>query len=105
MVHGRRDRLIISGGENIQPEPIESLLLEFPGIRRTVVVAKSHPEFGERPVAFLAGDFEESEIRQFLAARLERFVIPEKFHSWPSEIPEDLAKPDFAFFKRLAADI
>jgi len=105
VIQGRRDRLIISGGENIQPEPIESLLLEIPGIRRVVVVGKSHPEFGERPVAFLAGDFEESKIRQFLAARLERFAIPEKFHPWPSEIPEDLAKPDFAFFKQLAADI
>jgi O-succinylbenzoic acid--CoA ligase len=105
VIQGRRDRLIISGGENIQPEPVESLLLEFPGIRRAVVVGKPHPEFGERPVAFLAGDFEESEIRQFLAVRLERFAIPETFHPWPGEIPEDLPKPDFAFFKQLAADI
>lgn len=105
VIHGRRDRLIISGGENIQPEPIESMLLEWPGIRRAVVVGKPHPEFGERPVAFLAGDFEDSEVRQFLSARLERFAIPEKLHPWPNEIPEDLPKPDFAFFKRLAADI
>lgn len=105
VIHGRRDRLIISGGENIQPEPIESLLLEMPGIRRAVVVGKYHPEFGERPVAFLAGAFEESVIRQFLAARFERFAIPDKFHPWPTEIPEGLPKPDFAFFKQLAADI
>jgi O-succinylbenzoic acid--CoA ligase len=105
VIQGRRDRLIISGGENIQPETIEAALLEIPGIRRAVVVGKSHPEFGERPVAFLAGDFQESAIRQFLATRFERFAIPEKFHRWPSEVPEDLAKPDFAFFKRLAADI
>jgi O-succinylbenzoic acid--CoA ligase len=105
VIQGRRDRLIISGGENIQPETIEAALLEIPGIRRAVVVGKSHPEFGERPVAFLAGDFQESAIRQFLASRFERFAIPEKFHRWPIEVPEDLAKPDFAFFKRLAADI
>ena len=103
VIQGRRDRLIISGGENIQPEPIEARLLEIPGIRRAVVVGKSDPEFGERPVAFLAGDFREAEIRQFLAARLERFSIPMKFHVWPNEVPEDLAKPDFGFFKRLAA--
>ena len=105
VIHGRRDRLIISGGENIQPEPIEVMLLEIPGVRRAVVVGKPDPEFGERPVAFLAGDFQEAEARQFLATRFERFAIPEKFHRWPSEVPEDLAKPDFAFFKRLAADI
>ena len=105
VIHGRRDRLIISGGENIQPETIEAALLEISGIRRAVVVGKSHSEFGERPVAFLAGDFQEAEVRQFLATRLERFAIPQKFHLWPSEVSEDLAKLDFGFFKRLAAGI
>ena len=105
VIQGRRDRLIISGGENIQPELIEALLLEILGVRRAVVVGKSHPEFGERPIAFLAGDFQEAEIRQFLARRLERFAIPEEFHTWPSEVGEDLAKLDFGFFKRLAAGI
>jgi O-succinylbenzoic acid--CoA ligase len=105
VIQGRRDRLIISGGENIQPELIEALLLEIPGVRRAVVVGKSHPEFGERPVAFLAGDFETSEVRQFLARRLERFAIPQSFHPWPSEVGEGLAKLDFGFFKRLAAGI
>jgi O-succinylbenzoic acid--CoA ligase len=105
VIQGRCDRLIISGGENIQPEPIEAALLEIPGIRRAVVVGKSHHEFGERPVAFLAGDFETSEVRQFLARRLESFAIPEEFHPWPSSIGDDVPKPDFAFFKRLAAGI
>ena len=105
VILGRRDRLIISGGENIQPEPIEAMLLEIPGVRRAVVVGKSDPEFAERPVAFLAGDFQELEVRQFLARRLERFAIPEEFHPWPIAVGEDLAKPDFGFFKRLAAGI
>ncbi|MFZ9920683.1 MAG: AMP-binding protein [Terrimicrobiaceae bacterium] len=105
VIHGRCGRLIISGGENICPEAIESLLQEIPGVRRAVVVGKSHPEFGERPMAFLAGDFEPSEIRQFLARRLERFAIPEEFHPWPSAVAEDVPKPDFSFFKRLAAGI
>ena len=105
VIQGRRDRLIISGGENIQPETIESLLLEMPGVRRAVVVGKPDPEFAERPVAFLAGDFQEAEVRQFLSCRLERFAIPRSFNPWPIAVGEDLAKPDFAFFKRLAADI
>jgi O-succinylbenzoic acid--CoA ligase len=105
VIQGRRDRLIISGGENIQPELIEAALLEIPGIRRAVVVGKSHPEFGERPVAFLAGNFQASELRQLLARRLERFAIPEEFHPWPIALGEDLAKLDFGFFKRLAAGI
>ena len=105
VIQGRRDRLIISGGENIQPEAIESLLLEFPGVRRAVVVGKPDPEFEERPVAFIAGDFQEAEVRQFLASRLERFAIPQSFHPWPIAVRDDLAKLDFGFFKRLAAGI
>jgi O-succinylbenzoic acid--CoA ligase len=105
VIQGRRDRLIISGGENIQPETIEAALLEIPGIRLAVVVGKPDPEFGERPVAFLAGNFQASEVRQFLARRLERFAIPEEFHPWPIALGEDLAKLDFGFFKRLAAGI
>ena len=105
VIQGRRDRLIISGGENIQPEAIESLLLEIPGVRRAVVVGKPDPEFEERPVAFIAGDFQEAEVRQFLASRLERFAIPQSFHPWPIAVGEDLAKLDFGFFKRLAAGI
>jgi O-succinylbenzoic acid--CoA ligase len=105
VIQGRRDRLIISGGENIQPEAIESLLLKIPGVRRAVVVGKPDPEFAERPVAFLAGDFQEAEVRQFLACRLERFAIPQSFHPWPIAVSEDLAKLDFGFFKRLAAGI
>jgi O-succinylbenzoic acid--CoA ligase len=105
VIQGRRDRLIISGGENIQPEAIESLLLKIPGVRRAVVVGKPDPEFAERPVAFLAGDFQEAEVRQFLACRLERFAIPQSFHTWPIAVREDLAKLDFGFFKRLAAGI
>ncbi len=105
VIQGRRDRLIISGGENIQPELIESLLLKIPGVRRAVVVGKPDPEFAERPVAFLAGDFQEAEVRQFLACRLERFAIPQSFHTWPIAVREDLAKLDFGFFKRLAAGI
>jgi O-succinylbenzoic acid--CoA ligase len=105
VIQGRRDRMIISGGENIQPESIEALLLEIPGVRRAVVVGKSDPEFAERPVAFLAGDYQEAEVRQFLASRLERFAIPQSFHPWPIAVGEDLAKLDFGFFKRLAAGI
>jgi O-succinylbenzoic acid--CoA ligase len=105
VIQGRRDRLIISGGENIQPEAIESLLLKIPGVRRAVVVGKPDPEFAERPVAFLAGDFQEAEVRQFLSCRLERFAIPRSFNPWPSSIGEDVPKPEFAFFKRLAAGI
>ena len=52
-ITGRRDNQFISGGENIQPEEIESALLSLAGIEEAVVVAVPDEEFGMRPVAFI----------------------------------------------------
>lgn len=53
-VSGRADSMFISGGENIQPEEIEGVLLSLGGIARAVVVGVKDDVFGFRPVAFLA---------------------------------------------------
>jgi O-succinylbenzoic acid--CoA ligase len=105
VVTGRRDRLLISGGENIQPEPIEVLLMGIAGIRRAVVVPRWDARYGERPVAFVAGEFDPANLKIQLAAKLEPFAIPEDFLPWPQEISEDLPKPDFSLFKRLAVGL
>jgi O-succinylbenzoic acid--CoA ligase len=103
VILGRRDRMFISGGENIHPETIEGLLIQIPGIRRAVVVSRKDARFGERPVAFVSGNFAPLDLKNRLASKLESFAIPDAFLSWPEEIPDDMPKPDFALFKRLAA--
>ena len=50
---GRKDRQFISGGENIQPEEIERVLLRFSAVKQAYVVAVNDPRFGQRPVAFI----------------------------------------------------
>lgn len=50
---GRKDRLFISGGENIHPEEIEKALCAIPGIQTAVVLPIKDLEFGHRPVAFV----------------------------------------------------
>lgn len=52
-ITGRKDRLFISGGENIQPEEIEQALCSISGIIRATVLPKLDEEFGSRPVAFI----------------------------------------------------
>lgn len=52
-ITGRKDRLFISGGENIQPEEIEQALLKLPGILAAIVQPKEDLEFGHRPIAYL----------------------------------------------------
>jgi O-succinylbenzoic acid--CoA ligase len=104
VVKGRRNRMFISGGENICPEVIEGLLVSFPQVRRVVVVGVRDEEFGFRPVAFVAGGASVDNMKEFLKSRLESFYIPDDFLPWPNEVSEDDAKVDFVLFSRLAQE-
>ena len=104
-VVGRKDNLFISGGENIQPEAIEKVLLQIAGVSEAVVVPVPDEEFGHRPVAFLRGDGRipsESAIRLELEKRLPRFMIPVAFHPWPAGELQGSIKPSRDALRRRA---
>lgn len=75
---GRKDRLFISGGENIQPEEIEQALTTLPNIQSAHVVPVSDKEFGKRPVAFIQSKthYSLNELRELLNPILPRFKHP-----------------------------
>lgn len=50
---GRKKELIIRGGENIQPDELERVLLQCPGVADVVVAGISHRFLGETPAAFI----------------------------------------------------
>lgn len=86
IVKGRKDFLIISGGENIQPEEIEMALREVPSIEDVVVTSIPHARYGQRPVAFVrAGSFKPKQWTEFLKQRLPAFKVPDAFYPWPPE--------------------
>lgn len=98
-VTGRKDFLIISGGENIQPEEIEQVLLELPDIEKALVVPVPDDRFGQRPVAFIKAAFpDDGAWRSHLAERLPRFKIPDAFYPWPDELPGDELKLPRSWF-------
>ena len=53
VVHGRRGDLVITGGENVWPEAVESALAEHPDVAEVVVAGRPDPEWGQRVVAFV----------------------------------------------------
>ncbi len=53
VVHGRRGDLIISGGENVWPEPVERVLARHPGVADVAVAGRADPEWGQRVVAYV----------------------------------------------------
>ncbi|MDO4697656.1 MAG: o-succinylbenzoate--CoA ligase [Pasteurellaceae bacterium] len=78
---GRQDNQFISGGENIQPEQIERVLLQSGLLKQAMVVPIADPEFGQRPVAAVEfiGAWSEQAVRslqQFVTIHLEKFKHP-----------------------------
>ncbi|MCK3654370.1 o-succinylbenzoate--CoA ligase [Pasteurellaceae bacterium Macca] len=92
VVEGRLDNMFISGGENIQPEAVESLLLEVDGVERVFIVPIADPEFGARPVAFVKfnapfGEQAVENLQQFARCHLEKFRQPMAY--FPLELVEN----------------
>ncbi|NGX46356.1 MAG: 2-succinylbenzoate--CoA ligase [Chlamydiae bacterium] len=79
---GRKDRLFISGGENIHPEEIEKILGNFEGIESAEVVPIPDDEFGFRPVAYIKSEkgYNEEKLKTFLASILPKFKVPVAFY-------------------------
>ena len=76
---GRGKDLVISGGYNIYPKEIETLLDEMPGVVESAVVGVPHPDFGEGVVAVLVTDgpaVGQAEVDRALDGRLARFKQP-----------------------------
>ena len=79
---GRSKDLIISGGYNVYPAEIESVLNEMPGVQESAIVGVPHPDFGEvgvavvtpKPGAQLDGDA----LVAALKSQLANFKIPKR---------------------------
>jgi acyl-CoA synthetase (AMP-forming)/AMP-acid ligase II len=50
---GRKDDMIISGGENVHPAQVEAVLAEHPGVRDAAVVGLPDERWGELVVAYV----------------------------------------------------
>ena len=104
-VQGRRDNMFISGGENIQPEEIEAVLLQMHGIEQAMVVPVPDAEFGFRLVAFVkTQNVAHEELVAFLAERLPRFKIPRTWLPWPEQITASGIKVSRKQMQQVALD-
>ncbi len=79
-VDGRDDDMIVSGGENVYPSEVESLLVEHPAVREVVVVGVPDADFGERLAAFVAvkegHELDADEVREHVRAQRARHCVP-----------------------------
>lgn len=84
-IFGRSSNMFISGGENIQPEEIEQVLLQHPSIEQAVVLPQPNPEYGHRPVAFvqLAAGLNYNELEAHLRQQLAGLKLPVRYYELP----------------------
>jgi O-succinylbenzoic acid--CoA ligase len=81
VVAGRRGDMIVSGGENIWPGPVEDVLRSHPGVADVAVAGRPDPEWGQRLVAWVvpadpAAPPGLEELRDLVGERLARFAAP-----------------------------
>ncbi|MCB1802669.1 MAG: malonyl-CoA synthase [Gammaproteobacteria bacterium] len=79
---GRAKDLIISGGFNVYPKEVESVIDELPGVKESAVVGVPHPDFGEGVTAVVVPDgsreLGEQAVIDALADKLARFKQPKR---------------------------
>ena len=78
---GRRKEMFISGGVNIYPAEIESVLLTHPAVADAAVVGVPDDLWGEEGVAFVVArkPVEIQELVTSLKGRIASFKIPKAF--------------------------
>ncbi|MGI9016791.1 MAG: AMP-binding protein [Euzebya sp.] len=77
-VTGRRDEMIISGGENVYPSEVEEHLESHPLISECAVIGMDDEAFGQVLWAYVVGDVEPEQIMVWLRERLARFKVPKR---------------------------
>ncbi len=79
---GRLKDVIISGGENIYPTEVESVLAAHPGVAEVALIGVPDERWGETPVALVVarpgGVLDTEELLCFGSQRLARYKLPRR---------------------------
>ena len=78
---GRRNDMVVRGGENVYPLEVEHVLVEHPGVGAAGVVGVPDPRLGETLAAFIVAAepsrrTDHDELARFVRARLAGFKVP-----------------------------
>ncbi|GAA0339799.1 AMP-binding protein [Actinoallomurus spadix] len=76
--------MYVSGGENVYPAEVESVLAAFPGVAEVAVVGVPDERWGEVGCAYVAGDVPVEELLAHCRERLAAFKVPKYVRSVPA---------------------
>jgi O-succinylbenzoic acid--CoA ligase len=90
IVTGRKDDVIITGGENVSPVEVEAALSEHPDVAEAAVISRPHALWGEAITALVVpragAELDHAALRAHCLARLAGFKVPKAFELVP-ELP------------------
>ncbi|MFO7856007.1 MAG: AMP-binding protein, partial [Paracoccaceae bacterium] len=79
---GRAKDLVISGGYNVYPKEVESLIDEIDGVLESALIGLPHPDFGEAVTAVVVprpgAALDEATVLRALEDRLARYKQPKR---------------------------
>jgi O-succinylbenzoic acid--CoA ligase len=80
-VAGRIGDMIITGGENVWPAPVEEALRAHPGVAEAAVAGRPDPEWGQKVVAWVVPADPRrrptlEELRDLVGERIARYAAP-----------------------------
>jgi acyl-CoA synthetase (AMP-forming)/AMP-acid ligase II/uncharacterized protein YndB with AHSA1/START domain len=91
-VTGRADEMIVSGGENVFPRPVEEVLIALPEVQDVAVVGVPDNEYGQRLAAYVVlrygARLDADAVRAQVHQRLARFAVPRDVYFVP-ELPRN----------------
>jgi O-succinylbenzoic acid--CoA ligase len=100
-VLGRADAVIVTGGENVDPERVEAVLSENSGVAGVVVAGVPDEEWGTRVVCVFAGEVDAGVLENWAVERLPGFAVPKQWIAVSSVPRTSIGKPD----RRAAAEL
>lgn len=84
-VEARRTDMIITGGENVSPYEVESIINKLPGVAESAVTGIPDEEWGQKIIALLTFEIKEFEdipqIKAALKQLLPPYKIPKEFYT------------------------
>jgi malonyl-CoA/methylmalonyl-CoA synthetase len=108
-ISGREKDLIISGGLNVYPAEVESIIEALPGVAECAVIGVGHPDFGEGVVAVIVprpgATPTEDSLKQALSEQLANYKLPKRVFV-AAELPRNaMGKIQKVELRRRYADI
>jgi len=86
LVLGRADAMLVSGGRNIHPAEVESLLMDCPGVGNVAVTGICDEQWGDLQVAIYSGSATAAEVETWSREHLPSALRPRRFQPVP-ELP------------------